>query len=421
VLVAWAEAGAQRFINRAAALSSALWSHAANLATGLDPADAATTSLHLAASDRLRRELGHYLGATFRYAGKWYWGVDRLCHLEPRLQALGALRAGAAKALLLLLEPDLQATVVLADPSPIDFFISLRSPYTAIVAARVFDLGRLMGAQVRLRCVLPMVMRGLPVPQIKSRDIALDCARVALVPDTLFGRVKYQLSRPTEGGMALILLAEGLGLGPGWVSVICCPFCTASGTRAWTPAATAACAASPSAPACAGLTHARPWPTRPGARRPTPTAMPCSRRGLWGVSSFAVRDTAVWGQDRLWAVQQALLSAQKAAPPHPRRAQARTEQEYPMNLTLNDALRSGGLVALVTALARLAGWLPATAVPNASWIAAGLLAAHTLEVLLFMKYLRRYCGPLAVSVMLTLVFDVLHWKPLADEQAKRSA
>jgi 2-hydroxychromene-2-carboxylate isomerase len=30
--------------------------------------------------------------------------------------------------------------------------------------------------------------------------------------------------------------------------------------------------------------------------------------GLWGVPSFRVRDTAVWGQDRLWAVQQALLA-----------------------------------------------------------------------------------------------------------------
>ena len=29
--------------------------------------------------------------------------------------------------------------------------------------------------------------------------------------------------------------------------------------------------------------------------------------GLWGVPSFKVGDTAVWGQDRLWAVQQALL------------------------------------------------------------------------------------------------------------------
>ena len=29
--------------------------------------------------------------------------------------------------------------------------------------------------------------------------------------------------------------------------------------------------------------------------------------GLWGVPSFRVRDTAVWGQDRLWAIQRALL------------------------------------------------------------------------------------------------------------------
>ena len=29
--------------------------------------------------------------------------------------------------------------------------------------------------------------------------------------------------------------------------------------------------------------------------------------GLWGVPSFRVRDLAVWGQDRLWAVQQAVL------------------------------------------------------------------------------------------------------------------
>jgi 2-hydroxychromene-2-carboxylate isomerase len=36
--------------------------------------------------------------------------------------------------------------------------------------------------------------------------------------------------------------------------------------------------------------------------------------GLWGVPSFRVRDTAVWGQDRLWAVQQALLSDRSEEP-----------------------------------------------------------------------------------------------------------
>jgi 2-hydroxychromene-2-carboxylate isomerase len=30
--------------------------------------------------------------------------------------------------------------------------------------------------------------------------------------------------------------------------------------------------------------------------------------GLWGVPSFHVGTTAVWGQDRLWAVQEVLLN-----------------------------------------------------------------------------------------------------------------
>ena len=31
--------------------------------------------------------------------------------------------------------------------------------------------------------------------------------------------------------------------------------------------------------------------------------------GLWGVPSFRVHGTSVWGQDRLWAVEDALLAA----------------------------------------------------------------------------------------------------------------
>ena len=49
----------------------------------------------LAEGDRLRQAMGHYLGGMFHYGGEWYWGIDRLHHLERRLQALGALRPGA--------------------------------------------------------------------------------------------------------------------------------------------------------------------------------------------------------------------------------------------------------------------------------------------------------------------------------------
>jgi uncharacterized protein YhhL (DUF1145 family) len=47
-------------------------------------------------------------------------------------------------------------------------------------------------------------------------------------------------------------------------------------------------------------------------------------------------------------------------------------------------------------------------------IAGGLLAAHLLEALVFRSKLALYKGPMLVSVLLTLLFGFLHWKPLAD-------
>ena len=92
-----------------------------------------------------------------------------------------------------------------------------------------------------------------------------------------------------------------------------------------------------------------------------------------------------------------------------------------MNPIINTLLKAGCLFAYAAALAMLAGWLPPSGFAYAPWVAAGLLAAHAVELLVFMKYVRLYRGPLAVSVALTLLFGLMHWKPLADAQAKRSA
>ena len=97
------------------------------------------------------------------YAGEWYWGLDRLHHLERRLQDLGSGRPGT-RGMLFAPDADLDTAVALDAPPAIDFFLSLRSPYTAIAVPRVFRLAALTGAEVRLRYVLPMAMRGLPVP-----------------------------------------------------------------------------------------------------------------------------------------------------------------------------------------------------------------------------------------------------------------
>jgi len=92
-----------------------------------------------------------------------------------------------------------------------------------------------------------------------------------------------------------------------------------------------------------------------------------------------------------------------------------------MNPIVINAFKAGCLFVFSAALARLAGLLPPGVLPYSTWIAFGLLVIHLIELPLFFKYVRLYRGPLAVSVLLTLLFGLLHWKPLAETQARRSA
>jgi 2-hydroxychromene-2-carboxylate isomerase len=297
-LVTSAENGT--FVTQADALSTSLWDAltAESAALPLTP----QTSAHMAAANALRRRLGHYLGATFYYGSEWYWGIDRLHHLERRLQGLGAARDGISD-LMFPPDPDLDHAVPLVKPESIEFFFSLRSPYSAIVAPRVFKLAQLTGAQVRLRYVLPMVMRGLPVPPEKRRYISQDAAREAFDRGIAFGRINDPVGRPTERGLTLIPYAERVGKGQEyvlsfmrgvWVEGI------DAGSDRGLRKIVERCGLSWEL-ACLALKD-EGWREVAELNREEMFAL-----GLWGVPSFKVGDTVVWGQDRLWAVQQALL------------------------------------------------------------------------------------------------------------------
>lgn len=304
-----AAAGQGGFVEAAGRISAALWkgleqgASASVSSQSWTQASQQQAATHLDAAHTLRKRWGHYLGATLYYAGEWYWGIDRLHHLEQRLQDLGAQRPGV-RGFLFTPDPDLAAPVTLAEAPPIDFYFSLRSPYSAIVAPRLFELGRLTGAPVRLRYVLPMVMRGLPVPREKRMYISLDAAREAHWRHTPFGRINDPVGRPVERGLSLMPLAERAGQGQAYVLSFLHGV-WAEGIDAGSDRGLRRIAER------AGLswTEARSamkdeaWRQTAEANRVEMLGL-----GLWGVPSFRVRDTAVWGQDRLWAVQQALLA-----------------------------------------------------------------------------------------------------------------
>ena len=255
-------------------------------------------------SNALRKKWGHYLGATLYYEGEWYWGIDRLHHLEDRLNDLGLGQTNFNAHLF----PATQYAHCQITPqnTSIDFFFSFRSPYSAISAAKIFHWAHQAGVNIKLRYVLPMVMRGLPVPAEKRKYIILDAAREAYVQGVPFGRLNDPVGKPTERGLALMPFAEMHNLAEDYVMSFM-QGVWSEGLDAgldshlkiiveraglnWTAAKDILRSQSNEA-------H---WRAIAEENRQALFAL-----GLWGVPSFRYENTSAWGQDRFWVIEDAL-------------------------------------------------------------------------------------------------------------------
>ena len=255
-------------------------------------------------NQQLRKKWGHYLGATLYYEGEWYWGIDRLHHLEDRLNQLGLCKTAYEGPLFPLAQYKPIQNVPMG--TQIDFFFSFRSPYSAISAAQVFPWARKAGIQVNLRYVLPMVMRGLPVPAEKRRYISRDAAREAFVQGVPFGCLNDPLGKPTERGLALLPFAEMHNVAEAYVMSFM-KGVWAEGLDAGTDkhlkiiveraglkwAAAKDILTSPS--------NDLHWRSIAEENRQALFSI-----GLWGVPSFRFENAAAWGQDRFWVIEKAL-------------------------------------------------------------------------------------------------------------------
>ncbi|MEP3890699.1 MAG: DsbA family protein [Hellea sp.] len=260
-----------------------------------DHPPAANTSV----ADARREKLGHYLGGTLYYGGEWYWGLDRLHYLEARLAQLGARKNGAGG---LIYEPPTKPVSSGKTGAKLHWYLSFRSPYSAIVRDRVKAMAEAYGADLKLRFVLPMVMRGLPVPPNKKKYIPFDTAREARRQDVPFGRVMDPVGRPVELGYSLLPWAREQGRAYAFVNAfLSCVW--AEGTDAGSHKGLQKIVER------AGLDWAQAkdivgnedWRDEAEANR-----LEMMERGIWGVPSFRVGDTITWGQDRLWVIEHAL-------------------------------------------------------------------------------------------------------------------
>ena len=302
------------FPKAAVSVSEALWRDDAarltELAAELGTASPEATTAAVEAGTQKRRELKHYSGAMFYYGGEWYWGVDRLYHLETRLAALGADTQPGAPLIAPRPSEDLAGH---RDPGQytLELYASLRSPYTAVIFDRAVAFAAEAGVSLNLRPVLPMVMRGVPATREKGMYIFMDAAREAHASGVAYGHFFDPIGDPARRCYALYPWAVSQGKGVElFSSFLRHAFQLGVNTnndRGLRKVVEAA-----------GLDWSEAQAHRSDERWQTilednRQAMYAS--GLWGVPSFRLLAPSgdplleTWGQDRLWLVAHTLRDA----------------------------------------------------------------------------------------------------------------
>ena len=259
----------------------------------------------VAAGNKLRKSWGHYGTGMFYFEGQWYWGLDRLRVLESRLISEGL--ASDDRGVLFPQPSTYQLSNLKESDVELEYFPSLRSPYTAIGHTRVLDLIERSNVRVNVRVVMPMMMRGVPAPIAKGQAILTDAAREGRYFGSPMGRIVDPFGEPIKKAYAFLPEVRQRGL--------LMSFVTEYLQSAWVEGVDVTCerglkAVLQRAGCPADLVPVSEPEWRNEVEQNLATM---HEHDLWGVPSFRVTGGgqppfACWGQDRIWRVAKELMA-----------------------------------------------------------------------------------------------------------------
>ena len=253
-------------------------------------------------NQRILRKLGHYNTAMLHYGGEWYWGVDRLHYLTARLDDLAANRVKGTPARIASIAQVMDANLPVKPPErakelpSLEFFHSFRSPYSYLALERYMDIADAFGLELKIRPVMPMVMRGMQVPNVKLLYIAADTSRESRRLDIPFGKMADPVGAGVERCMAVLqyareekrerefLLNAGVAI---WSKAI--DVSTDTGLRKVTAKTGLFW------PAAKSAIDDQQWRDEANENRQS-----MMQSGSWGVPTIRLGDYTIWGQDRDW-------------------------------------------------------------------------------------------------------------------------
>ena len=250
-----------------------------------------------------RDSLKHYSGAMFYYGGEWYWGIDRLYHLEQRLADLGADRLPDMS--VIMPKQEVKAGQLRDNGSlTLEIFASVRSPYTAIIFDRALELAETTGVRLQVRPILPMVMRGVSATREKGIYIFSDAAREARASNVPFGQFYDPIGEPSRRFFSLYPWACTQGKGNELLSsFLSAAFAEGVNTNKDSGLRYVVERVGLDWASAKQVVGQNGWQDTLEENR-----LAMYESGLWGAPSFRLLDRnnkvvlALWGQDRLWLI-----------------------------------------------------------------------------------------------------------------------
>lgn len=312
------------YLEKAMALFSAYWSDDQQQIDRMTNPDICRQTEcyqhHLQANQDLLKSQGHYLSAMLHYGGEWYWGLDRLEHLERRfnslLSASGEVNkesngetGSANNAVKFNLSHKnfcrsaAITTPIATEAEPLVMYWSARSPYSYIGLVRAQQLCQHYQVPLLLKPVLPMVMRRMQVPKIKGRYILLDTKREADKYNIPFGKIEDPLGKGVERCYALFEYAAANGKAVEF-ALSFAQAVWAEGIASETPQGMEKIVNR------AGLRWAEAEPllsNNQWRNWAQDNLAEMYSKDLWGVPSFSYQSMRLFGQDRLESLEQAFI------------------------------------------------------------------------------------------------------------------
>lgn len=294
-------------------------------------------------SDIFRFHSGHLAGMLY-YSFEWFWGIDRLHHLEAlllseerlrrrsrrsRCDSLVARESRRASAPAALVGLDLNSSMTTfsrtcnllyrdkprevaqycaaksskpIDLPPIEVYYSFRSPYSQIVIRPLLEMADFYGVKVRFKPVLTTGMCYANAPLQKQLYIARDARRESQRLEWLsYGFFNYPSVESVHHAFALYMEAQAQGREHdfliAWSKHVWSRaddphtyeglknVCRSTGIR-WDPA----------------ILKNNQWRSLADQN-----LQGLRNHGSWGVPMLVFLDTAVWGQDRLFLIEQQII------------------------------------------------------------------------------------------------------------------